>query len=351
MPKVKNVKIVEIPFETKDKNFQKCLEYIKLVDPDYKKYLPKKPKHQITFELTEASSELANCIRRFLIDEIPVISMHVEEEDIKTDDSFILADFLKKNIELIPFEQDLSDADVENMRLSLSVENKTDEIITVYSGDLEIQQGKTKKPIDNWLSTTIPIIKLRPTLSLQINNIKLTRGVGKRDAGKFLLLSNISYKIMDVKPVEETKYNKTGESSLNSAPKHFRLGFKTHRNVAPKKVMKECCDQISARLVALQAELTSIKSTTIVHFSDLIDLESKGDVKIFHFKNEYWTLANIMAKYCYLIDNAIPFVTSGIIHPSTEESVLKIQHADPVKLINAAIKRILGDVATVKKAF
>ena len=149
----------------------------------------------------------------------------------------------------------------------------------------------------------------------------------------------------------KNKYNKTGESSLNSTPRHFRLGFKTHRNAAPKKIMQSCCEQIALRLVSIQTELASIKVDAAVHFSDLINLESKGDVKIFHFKGEYWTIANILAKYCYLLDKDIKFVTSGIIHPLTEESVLKIQHNNPISLINSAIKQILADVAVVKKAF
>lgn len=354
MVKIKNVNITELQFESKDKNFQQCLEYMKLVTDDYKKFLPKRPKHQLTFEITETSSELANCIRRFLMDEILVTSMHVEEDNVETNDMFILSDFLKKNIELVPFEQSLSDSDTDKVVVSLDVENKTDDIITVYSGDLTVTIGKklvNKKNNHEYFTTTIPIIKLRPTKSISVSDIKLVKGFGKHDAGKFVLLSNITYKILDVKPVEETKYNKTGESSLNSTPKHFRLGFKTHRNIKPKDVMYKCCDQITQRFVQIQDELSRLKPNVEVHFSDLIDLESKGDIKIFHFKGEYWTLANLMSKYCYLLDTDIKFVTSGIVHPNTEEAVLKIQHNDPVKLLNTVIKTILTDVAIIRKAF
>ena len=83
----------------------------------------------------------------------------------------------------------------------------------------------------------------------------------------------------------------------------------------------------------------------------LLDLESKGDMKLFHFKNEYWTIANIIARYCYLEFKDIKFVCSCIIHPSIEESIVKIKHTEPVKIINAAIKQILADAATVKKSF
>lgn len=352
--KVKNIKVVEIPFESKDDNFQKCLKYIKLMDVDCKKYMPKKSKHELSFELTEASSELANCIRRFLMEEMPVYSMDVNEDNIKTDDSFVLSDFLKKNIELIPFLQTIPDKDIATLNISLNVENKTDDTITIYSGDLQIfDDEKQKKGLDvsKYFSTSIPIIKLRPTASLSITDIKIVSGTGKQDSGKFLLLSNISYKILDVNPVVTTKYNQTGTSSLNSTPQHFKIGYKTHRNIDAKDVIKKCCDQIINRFNAIQQELSNINNDTKVHFSDLIDLETKGDVKILHFKGEYWTIAKIISKYCYLANTNIPFVCSSIIHPSIEESLVKIKHSESISIINAALKSIITDITSIKKAF
>ena len=75
MIKVINVKYEIEPVEPKNKNFLKCVEYAKLVTDDYKKYLPNIPKESVSFELHNTTSDMANTIRRFLCDEIPVYSM------------------------------------------------------------------------------------------------------------------------------------------------------------------------------------------------------------------------------------------------------------------------------------
>jgi len=349
--KIKNVKIDEITFNKKQfKDFDKCVEYIKLIDPNYKKYLPTKPQHHVQFEITDTVSDFANCIRRFLLDEISVYSMDVNENNITTNDKFILGDVLKKRIELIPFQQMLPE--LNELKISLAVENKTDDLMMVYSRHITVTDKKNKiLDSEKYFSTNIPIIQLRSNMSLTVDDITIITGVGKKDAGKFCLLSNISYEILDVTPFEETKYEKKGFSSLNSNPQHFKISYKTHRNIEPKKVMILCCDGITERLSAIQKELLNIKDNLNIYFSDLVDLETKGDVKLYHFKGEYWTIANIIARYCFLEFKEIKFVCSCIIHPSTEESIVKIRHPESSKIINSAINHILSDIDIVRRAF
>jgi DNA-directed RNA polymerase subunit L len=319
---------------------------------DYKKYIPKNPKQCLSFELEDATSDLANCIRRYLIDEIPVYSMDVNEEDIESDDRFILTDFLKKNIELIPFLQDITDKEANDMTMSLHVENKTDDVISVYSGDIEILDKK-KNVLDNskYFTTTIPIIKLRSGTMINIKNITITSGIGKINSGKFILLSNILYEILDVVPLEENKFSRTGVSSLVSNPLHFRFGLTTHRNKDIKKIMPTCCTLIIKTMEKIKVELSKIKESDTIYFSDIIELETKGDVKLFYLKGEYWTIANIISKYCYLTFKDIQFVCSAIMHPSSEVSIVKIKHDESVKLILSAIELIIADIETINKSF
>lgn len=364
MVKVKNIKFTEIPFESKDKNFQKCIEYIKLVDLDYKKYLPKNPKQHLAFELEGVTSDLANCIRRCLIDEVPVYSMNVLEEDIETDDRFILADYLRSKIEMIPFSQDITDKDAEHLSISLHVENKTDDTIFVYSRDFTIkyktrekqsdpQNDKKNSDVDNskYFTDTIPIIGLKSGKTLTIKNINIVSGIGRDNGGKFSLLSNIEYEILDVKPLGISKFNKTGESSLVSEPSHFGFGFTTYRNMNIKRVMPACCDVIIMRLTGIAETLKNIKESDTVYFSDLIELETKGDVKLFHLKGEYWTIANVIAKYGYLAFPDIPFICAAIDHPLTEESIVKIKHAESIKILRESVTTIISDIKNIAKAF
>jgi DNA-directed RNA polymerase subunit L len=351
--KVKNSKIDTITFDKKNyKDFDKCVEFVKLIDPDYKKHLPTKPIHKVQFELTDTTVDFANCIRRYLLDEIMVYSMDVDESHLVTDDKFILSDVLKKQIELIPFQQKITQSDIDDLQISISFENKTDDLMQIYSRHITITDKKNKKlDTEKYFSLNIPLIKVRPNKSMELKNITIVSGCGKQDSGKFCLLSNLSYEILDVVPFDESKFGKEGKSSLNSDPQHFRISYKTHRNIEPKKIMLMCCDAITKSFSIILKELSNIKNSDNVYFSDLLDLESKGDMKLFHFKNEYWTIANIIARYCYIEFKDIKFVCSCIIHPSIEESIVKIKHTEPVKIISAAIKQILADTATVKKSF
>ena len=109
---------------------------------DYKKYLPSKPQYKLEFELTNTVSDFANFIRRYIIEELNIYSMNVDSDVIITTDRFILNDIVKNKIELVPFRQDFINEPKtnkpENLEITLSVENNTDEIITVYSGDINI---------------------------------------------------------------------------------------------------------------------------------------------------------------------------------------------------------------------
>jgi len=348
MVKVKNIMYTESPFDSKDKNFLRCLGYAKSINPDTASYIPNHPKQTISFELTDANEGLANCIRRYLIDEIPSFSMIVNE-DVITDDRFILMDFIKKNIELIPFKQDLTDP--ESIVISLNVENKTDEPIDIFAKDFVITQQKKVLDISDYITTTSSFITLKPGKKLEINNITIIKGIGKHDSGKFSPFSNVSYKILDIEPVSETKFSKTGKSSLNSSPKHFQISFTTHRNRDAKKIMPLCCDLITSTITKIAKDLKNIKEDMKIYFSDLITLETKGEVKFFHFKGEYWTISNLISRYCYICDNNIPFVCSSVNHPLTEESTVEIRHGESIEVLNAALKLILSDIDVIKKAF
>ena len=348
MVKVKNVKFENLPFVRDDKNFQKCLEYIKLMGADYKKYLPKGNKQKLTFELHETNVDLANTLRRFMIDEMPIQSMDVDSDCIKTDDRFILPDHFKKNIELIPINQEI---DYTKIKISLNVTNQSDGIISIHASDIDITDLKGKKlKNSDYFRDTIIIYNLRPMCSISIKQINIVTGVGKHDSGKFIPVSNVSYEILDVKPAFRSKYTTKGKSSLNSTPTQFRISATTHGNMDIKKFIVSCCNCIIDKFSKINKELSEIKDNSDVYFSPFINVETKEDIKIFHFIGEYWTIANIMSRYCYLSDNDIPFVCASIVHPSIEESMVKIKHPQPKKLLMSAIKKIIEDFTIIKSS-
>lgn len=349
--KIKNIKLDEISYNNKNyKDFEKIVEYVKLIKPNYKKFLPEKSKHRIQFEITNTVSDFANCIRRFLMEEIMIYSVEVNADNITTDDKFILNDHLKKIIELIPLQQQLTD--IDNLKISLSIKNTTDDIMTIYSRDIKFTNSKGKELVtEDYFNGNIPIIKLRSDKMLSINNITIVKGCGKQDSGKFSPLANISYEILDVVPFEESIYKKKGESSLNSNPTHFKMSYTTYGNIKINKIMDLCCDEISTRLNTIHKELLNINSNDSIYFSSLVNLKTYNEMKIFTLKGEFWTIANVIARYCYLEFPSIKFVCASISHPSNEEAMIKIIHSNSIKLLLTAIKNILADIDILKKSF
>jgi DNA-directed RNA polymerase subunit L len=351
MIKVINIKYETEPIEPSNKNFLRCVEYAKTMTDDYKKYLPNKPKESVSFELHNITSDLANTIRRFLCDEIFVYSMTLDEYDIKTTDEFILNDYVKKRIECIPIMQDMEKYDIDKFTINLHTENLTTNCSNVYTRDFEILYNNKPYTGDDFFSNNIDIFSLKPTKKINITNIKITKGVAKDDAGKFLLLSNIVYKILDSKPLEKTKFKRSGESSLNSNPNKFLFKITNHRNIKPKKILNICFDDIINRLDLIRTDIKNIKESDINYISDLTKLETVGNFKLLYLIKEYWTIANIISRYCYLQDKDIDFVCSSIIHPTTEISIIKIKHKNYLKVLTNSIDNIIKDIKTIKAHF
>lgn len=351
MVKVVNIKYEVEPIEPKNANFLKCLEYAKLMTDDYKKYLPDKSKESVSFELHDTTSDMANAIRRFLHDEIEVYSMTLNESDIDTDDPFILTDHIKQRIEAVPITQDIEKYNMEKFTINLSSHNLTTEVMDIYTRDFEILYDGKKFKGDHFFSNNIHVFSLKTTKKIKISNIKIIKGIAKDNYGKFVFLSNIKYKILDTKPLEKTKYKRTGESSLNSTPSKFLFKLTNHRNIDPKKIMIMCLDSIINRIENLNSDVAKIKETETNYVSNLIKLENVGNFMLLHLINEYWTLSNLVSRYCYLQDKDIEFVCSSIIHPTTEVSIVKIKHKNYLKIILNALNEILKDLKTIKSSF
>lgn len=351
MVKVTNIKYETYDIETNHKEFKKCIEYAKLINSNYKKLLPNKPKKSVTFEIHDTNSDFANMIRRFLQDEIPVYSMGLDDYDIQSDDEFILNDYIKRRIEYIPILQDLEKYDITKFNIHLFIENKTHSNITVYTRDLEILYDNKKYTGADLFSYNIPILELRSSKKININNIKIDKGMAKDDAGKYLLLSNLKYKILDGIPLSKTKYKTTGESSLNSNPRKFLFKLTNHRNIDPKKIMKLCLNEIYTKLNIILTEIKKIKDDDSEFISEIIKLETNDNFKLIYFINEYWTIANVISRYCYLEDNDIDFVCSSILHPTNEISLVKIKSKNYLKILINAINQIIKDIKIFQLIF
>ena len=279
------------------------------------------------------------------------IACHIDEYDIKTDDEFILNDYIKKRIESIPITQNMENYDIDKFAINLHRENATTECMNIYTRDFDILYDNKPYTGVHFFSENINVFSLKPIKKINITNIQITKGIAKDDASKFLLLSNITYKILDSKPLEKDKFKKTGESSLNSNPSKFLFKLTNHRNFKLKKILNICFNNIVNRLDNINTDIKKIKESDVGYISDIIKLETVGKFKLIYLIDEYWTISNVISRYCYLQDKDIDFVCSSIIHPTTEMSIIKIKHKNYLKILTNSIENIIKDMKKIKSSF
>jgi DNA-directed RNA polymerase subunit L len=350
--KIRDVNLVRNTTDNNNKAMQKCLKYIPLNEA--KKLLPTKSKMVVSFELDKTCTSIANGIRRCLVDEMEVKSLDFNEyEDLKTDDKYILCDIIKKQICLLPIDQDTQITDYDKMEISLEKENTTDKIIAVTSDDITFKVNGKSIDKHNIIGTNVILINLRPSKFIRINKIRIVSGITKEDAGKFSNISRTEYKTLDIQPMTKTDFESTGISSMKTNPEHFYISYTTHRNIKkPLTLMVKCCDTLIGRLSNILAEMKNISNNAISYFSKLLTLESEADLKILEITGEYWTIVNLISQYCFILTKGnIKFVAPALIHSEKEIGLVKIIHKDFSTLIQSAIKEIISDFEIIKKSF
>ena len=414
-PKLHDLKISEFSLQTaKSPEFQRLLKVLAVVAENPLDLLPIRTKHSVDFTVSNASSALANALRRCLIEELPVKALDVDQTSISTNDAFILPDVIQTAINQLPLLQDCSDADIANATLNIT--NNTCEIITIFSHDIAFPSAKSEKlsskpgksgksenkrksssklksttnsatksvaaksvaaksvvakseaksvvakseaklvvakseaklvaakpeakmaaksaaaedsPAKLLLERNIPIAVLHPGKKISITNFKIIEGIGNENAGAFGLLNNIRYAVSDMQL-------SSSDRSSTSDFTEFKIGYTTFGTVEPLTPLKLCCETMIKRL---QDAAEQIKIPQIKNPSD--------DINIIALPNEYWTIANLISKYCYLQNTNIPFVCAAITHPSSNGASIKIKHPEWQKIYSDACARASADIATL----
>lgn len=316
----------------KNDDFKKCMEYVSYMKKDPVELFPP-IRHVVRFEIKNAEVELANTIRKCIIGELSIKSLEFDESDIDTDDKYILSDYLRKNIENIPINQDMDLDYLKTLKISLHCINKTIDLITIYSHDIIVlDKGK---PIELF-ARNVPITVLHPCNYLKISNITISEGITYTNAGKYSAIAASYYEILE---------NEKTATSLISNPKHFKLGYTTYGNIIPKHILDKCLTTLTGRLNIILNELMAASNQSeISYYSNLLRIEEKDDIVIFYIENEFWSFSRLIAKYCMLLDSNIKFVAPGIIHPSANKCFIKIIHSTPVKLLCDTVIKILKDI-------
>ncbi len=341
--KVTNIKVTSNNFAKllkTNKNLQKCCKYlpagIKATD-----VLRVGDQTLVDFKLTNTTSDFANAIRIALIEESEVQALGIKTWE--TDDDFVVFDYLAKRIEAIPIQQE---KDYKKKKITLNVLNETREMLTVLSGDIKID-GKENN--SRYFENTMQIIRLCPGRSIKMT-LEVETGDGRMDSNRFSNVANIRYRPGN-KPLNEATGD--GKSSLDVNPTSFDIGFTNYRNASVKNIISRTHQTLASRL-KMYHDLLSLPKVTgkkITYSSKLLEVETLGDIYVVTFFGEFRTIPNLIARYCYEIQPTIKFVTASIKHRSTELGYIKINHAEPLKLMQGAIKKVLKDLDTFKNAF
>jgi DNA-directed RNA polymerase subunit L len=332
-------------------------------------------KEKVSFVLAGVPAAVPNAIRRAVRDEIRGRCLSFELDDYvreKTSDPFMLYEFVRERIRLIPLRPQVSESVVKTLRLGLYAKNHTGNVMTVYSGDLQITQGALSAPLFN---PTHEIAFLQPGRTLCIKNIRLVEGQGsEEDDAAFLVGARSTSIPLDLKryPRKEThmpggsKVAQSGfvQSSLVSNPRRFRVSV--YFPAVPKggraslTVLVDTCGTIMARLRFVQKVLRETLSRLSAggsaprgaSASFLISAEKGRTMGTLSVRGETDTIGNLITRAIYELTPDISYVSYDI-----RAKVMVLSVAQPVSepneivtIVERAVKHCYAIFDTIQKS-
>lgn len=362
MVKVSKITVTEHSFDNQlkkpDAAMKQCLELIPA--KELAALFPKKVRYQLRFRLEDANSQLANAIRRCLVDELPTYSltfnlMHDATgkpadfiTDLRTNDKHIFGkcDYLKKRIEGIPIRQNINP---DEWKISMEVQNNTGDLIDITAADFKLTHKGKVVPVDDLMYSRYILMRIYPKCYLRISNIRIEQGLGMVNGNSFKKVTDVYYEIEDAPMQKNASGGYSGKSSMDSNYKNFTMGYSTYRNdVKVYDPIKMTCELLVQRLDTIGDEWKKIKDGEL---SDKIQVTKEGTVNIIHLEGETYTLANLLYYYVYLEMPSIEFASGGIKHLDKIGGMVQIKHANYIEIFANAIKAAIKDLKAVGAAF
>ena len=303
-------------------------------------YVPTTVPKDVSFELHNTTTEMANALRRCINSELSVLIMDFEDNDIVTDDSFIIAHELRKRINLIPIRQ------ISGMVFSISVNNPTDQIIPIYSNQI-INSEESNRDETMFTGSNI-LTYLRPGKNLSIHNIVIKNGVGYIDGPAYSFTGKVGYSCMELENMDENT-NKTPISSMNFEASTYRITVPRQKYIDPVQIIKIALKTLSKKMT---------------HIFDIID-GSSGNLytsnmeityfpdghALFKIYNETYTVGNLLFRYGMDVDNTVSNINCIKLHPLFNYINIEIYHPDPKNIILIAIENIQKELTVIGEAF
>lgn len=290
----------------------------------YKKLLPDRLfDWRYSFEIAGVHPTIPNALRRACSQEIPI--KYLDFDDYETTDGFMLVDFVRRRVNLIPIDQRIS----KDAVFKLVVKNTDVENMDVLSGEIEVV--KNHKGGDLPFNSNIILVELLPGKIMNIPNIVVAETTGMIDGCASAAINATSIQL-DVTPYNQ--YTKEGTKSQVANPRHFRVTFVNNGILKPEQLLTRGCDVIIERLerVKLTNIITSERENALI------------------LNNENDTIGSIfMAEATQLMPDikAITYATDTIVKVLT----IRFKVDEPAKFVAKVCDSLSSKFKTIRKQF
>lgn len=349
---VKNIKKNEYPIPKDTIELCKKLGVVK--------HLPTTIPSDVTFELHNTTTEMANALRRCINSELEVLTMDFDPKDFESDDSFIVLHELRKRITYIPIRQ------IFGVTFKINVHNKTDDIIPVYSrsivesgfkknenpDDKKIRMDKQddeKKHKEKMFSETFILTYLRPGKRLVIDNIHIVSGVSFKQNAAFSFPGKVAYKCLDIPDSSNDDADGISTaSSMMTDPTRYMLGVPRQKYIDPVHIVKMALKTLEDKLDRIHRIVKDASENFYSSDMEINYLKDRASFKIF---GETYTVGNLLSRYGFMVDKTITNIHCIKLHPSFNYITVEIHHESPQKIMVLAIDLVKKELKKIGSAF
>ncbi len=213
----------------------------------------------VSFELHDVPTAVANAIRRVLTDEMPARALHVPADGFDTEqttEQYMLPQFVNERIGLLPLRLQIPDDIASELELELDVKNPTELSVSIYAGDLHVAAGRMPAPLFN---PTFELCTLSPGTRIVIRRIRVATGLG-RDNAAFILARHAV-----ARPVDIPEFDRAETHALD-APHADNSGFRVSCLVAnPRR------HRVTLTFPATSANPAEVRATLADACSTILD--------------------------------------------------------------------------------
>jgi DNA-directed RNA polymerase subunit L len=334
---------------------------------------------ELKFTLSGVNVSIANCLRRILLSEIPMVVFRTSPSEknkctIAANTCGLNNEIVKHRLSCMPIHiKDVEDFPLKNYVMNLNIENNTDTTIVVTSEDFVIYDIVSNKPLpkdkireifpaNDITGGFIDFVRLKPKSAeeLQPKKIALTCefdiGTAKED-GAFNAVSTCSYGNTIDEATQEAKLQQLKQKWKDEGKNETEVEFEAAnwKLLEGKRIFKKDSFDFIIQSVGVytNAELLVAACKIMIEKLDRLDTiieEDKLDVKVSEntmqncfditLNNEDYTIGKVIEYFLLSLfyeKKLLTFCGFKMLHPHDPFSLIRVAYTKPVEISN--IKR------------